>query len=92
MVIKTAQAKNEIGELKLKEDLHNRRSMKDRDYSSTPRRQSNFRRSLGTSATRRISTSTSSNMKRRKVMLNIAKYYANEQIENEISVPLERSQ
>ena len=87
MVIKTAQAKNEIGELKLKEDLHNRRSMKDRDYSSTPRRQSNFQRSLGTSATRRISTSTSSN-----IMLNIAKYYANEQIENEISVPLERSQ
>ncbi|XP_021755069.1 protein PLASTID MOVEMENT IMPAIRED 2-like [Chenopodium quinoa] len=68
--------------------LQGRRSIKDHDYSSTPVRQAKLRRS-GSPATRRISTSTSLSMKRRrKVMLKIAKYFANEQIEDENSAPL----
>ncbi|CAO2817221.1 unnamed protein product [Amaranthus hypochondriacus] len=66
------------------------RSMKERDYSSTPGRETKFRRSLGSPATttRRMSTSNSLIMRRRrKVMLNIAKYCANEHNEVAIKSP-----
>lgn len=66
-----------------------RRSTREQDYSITPVRQAKFRKSVGSPAMRRMSTSSSLTVKRRRrIMLRFAKYFANKQIENEKSVPL----
>lgn len=91
MKIKTALAESKIRELKLKEEQVKRmeESENEANYSSTPVRQAKFRRSVGSPAARRMSSSTSLSVKRRRqAMLKIAKYFANKQTEDEKSVPL----
>ncbi|XP_056688401.1 protein PLASTID MOVEMENT IMPAIRED 2-like [Spinacia oleracea] len=57
---------------------------RDHEYTSTPVSQPKFRRSLNSPATRRMSTSNSLSVKRRRnAMLKVAKYFANEHTEND---------
>lgn len=68
-----------------KKSLQSRKSVGDNNgYNSTPSRQAKFRRSSASPVMRRVTSSPSFTMKRRrKVMLKIAKYFAGKEIENE---------
>ncbi|KNA11927.1 hypothetical protein SOVF_130660 [Spinacia oleracea] len=88
------ESTNMAEELQQERQLKNKsfqekRSTREHEYTSTPVRQAKFRRSFNSPATRRMSTSTSLSVKRRKnAMLKVAKYFANEHTQNQNSVPL----
>lgn len=67
-----------------------RKSMRENSHSLTPARQAKLRRSVGSPTARRVNTSGSFSMKRRRmVMFKLAKCFTSKQVVNEKGVPSE---
>lgn len=67
-----------------------RKSMRENSHSLTPARRAKFRRSVGSPTARRVNTSGSFSMKRRRtVMFKLAKCFTSKQVVNEKGVPSE---
>lgn len=67
-----------------------RKSMRENSHSLTPARQAKFRRSVGSPTSRRVNTSGSFTLKRRRmVMFKLAKCFTSKKVVNEKGVPSE---